>query len=211
MEKHLQIRLIAQTATRGKRAGSREIILRYPNGDSRRRSGATRPFRSQPRYGSSSELARSLGLLKAVRNEVLVRFPPACFLGFAFELQSFLGCHGLLPSSLLIVKLNEPLSRIERSYHPNAMLIPGGHNHWHSTSARRSQVNAPLFAFDDVHFKIQGIIEDHLLGLLRRDPVAFQMPDVRFIPVELDICHSRPASIVYLLYRYSSGFGQKLS
>ena len=103
--------------------------------------------------------------------------------------------------SFLVIKLNEPLNRIKSRYDAHSVFAPSGHYQKNAFALCGSKVEVSFFTFNDLHAKIHGIAEDNLLRFLRRHTMAAQVPDVRIVPIELDLraIHSFNLSSVPLL------------
>jgi hypothetical protein len=104
----------------------------------------------------------------------------------------------------VVIKLNKPFDWLERRHNTHPVFTPCGYHKKNPPSYCRAEVEMTLFPFDDIHSEVQRIIEDDLLRLLRKDGVTSQVPDVRFIPIKLDVrrIHSY-LSQVYLVRRYT--------
>ena len=75
VQQHFEVRLVSQPLLGSKGFGSREIIFRQPDRDRWRSSGFTSPFAGHSRHGSLAEFARGFGLIKAVRDKLLIFRP----------------------------------------------------------------------------------------------------------------------------------------
>src|SRR5690349_22331137 len=72
VKEHLDVGLIRQPSMCREGLRAREIVFREPDGDSWGGLGLASLFTGRPRHCSFSELARSFGLLEAIRSDVLV-------------------------------------------------------------------------------------------------------------------------------------------
>src|SRR6267143_1213364 len=202
VQQHFEVRLVPQPFLGGEGSGSREVIFRQPDRDRWRSSGLAGPFAGNARHGSLAEFARGFGLLKAVRDKVLIFCPPFGLLCLSLKGWLFLGHRGS-PLSFLVVKLNEPFDWFESRYNTYPVFAPCSHHEKNAALNCRTEVEIALLPFDDLHSNVHRIIEDDLLRLFRQDAVKSHVADIRFVPIELNLGPIHVLSQVYLVCRYT--------
>ena len=50
-----------------------------------------------------------------------------------------------------------------------------------------AEVEITFLPFDNLHSKVYWIIQNYLLGLVRKNAVTSHVADIRFVPIELDV------------------------